>query len=64
MEQKYREKAKLCYIDAGSFLVYVKPEDIYVDIAKDIETIFNTPNNELDRQLPNGKNKLKLEQLD
>ena len=64
MEQKYREKAKLCYIDAGSFVVYIKPEDIYIDIAKDIETIFNTPNNELDRLLPNGKNKLELEQLD
>ena len=34
----YWEKAKLCYIDTDSFIVYIKTEDIYVDIAKDLET--------------------------
>ena len=29
---------------------------IYVDFAKDVETRFNTSNNELDKPLPKGKN--------
>ena len=34
VKPKYGEKAKLCYIDTDSFIVYMKIEDIYVDIAK------------------------------
>ena len=30
------EKAKLCYMDADSFIVYIKTCDIYKDIAEDI----------------------------
>ena len=41
---KYNEKTKLCYIDTDSFIVHVKTEDIYEDIAKE-------------RPLPKGKNK-------
>ena len=35
-----------------SFIVYIKTEDIYVDIAKDAETRFDTSNYELERSLP------------
>ena len=38
-----------------SFLVHVKTEDIYKDIAEDVETRFDTSNFEIDRPLPNGK---------
>ena len=38
---KYGVKAKLCYMDADSFIVYIKTGDIYKDIAKDVETIFD-----------------------
>ena len=34
-----------------------KTDDIYKDIAEDVETRFDTSNYELDRPLPNGKNK-------
>ena len=34
---KYGEKVKLCYMDTGSLIVYIKTEQIYVDIAKDVE---------------------------
>ena len=34
---KYREKGKSCYRDTNSFTVYIKTEDIYVDIAKDLK---------------------------
>ena len=40
-----------------SFIVHVKTDDIYKDIAEDVETIFDTSNFETDRPLPNGKNK-------
>ena len=42
VKPKYGEKAKLCYMDTDSFIVYIKTGDIYKDIAKDVETIFDT----------------------
>ena len=53
---KYDEKAKLCYMDTNSFIVYIKVDDIYKDIAEDVESRFDTSNYELDRPLPKGKN--------
>ena len=57
VKPKFDEKAKLCYMQRGSFIVYIKTDDIYNDIAKDVETRFDTSNYELDRPLPKGKNK-------
>ena len=51
------EKVKLCYMDADTFIVYLKTEDIYSDIAKDVETRFDTSHYELDIPLLQGKNK-------
>ena len=34
---KYEEKAKLFYMDTGSFIVFIKTDDIYKDIEEDIE---------------------------
>ena len=42
MLPKYGEKAKLYYIDTGIIIVYIKAEDISVDIEKDVETRFDT----------------------
>ena len=42
-------------MDTDSFIVYIKTEDIYVDIANDVETRFSTSNYELGRPLPKGK---------
>ena len=47
----------MCYIDTGSFIIYIITNDIYKDIAKYVETRFDTSNHELDRPLPKGKNK-------
>ena len=41
IKPNYGEKTKLCYLDADSFIVYLKTEDIYVGTAKDAETIFH-----------------------
>ena len=42
-------------MDTCSFTVYIKTEDIYVDIAKDVKTRFNTSNYELDTPLHKEK---------
>ena len=44
VKPKYGEKAKLCYVDTDSFIVYIKTDDIYKDIAEDVETRFDTSN--------------------
>ena len=44
-------------MDADSFIVYIKTDDIYKNTLEDIETRFDTSNYELDRPLPKGKNK-------
>ena len=44
-------------MDTESFIEYTKADDIYEDIAEDVETRFDTSNYELDRPLPNTKNK-------
>ena len=38
-------------MDTDSFIVYIKTDDIYKDIAKDVETRFDTSNYELDHCL-------------
>ena len=57
VKPKYGEKIKLCYIDTDSFIVYIKTDNIYKDIAEDVGTRFDTSNYELDRSLAKGKNK-------
>ena len=47
----------MCYADTNSFIIHVKTEDIYKDIAEDVQTRLNTLNYEMDRLLSIGKNK-------
>ena len=42
-------------MDTPSFIVHIKTDDIYKDIVEDVQTRFDTSNNELDRPLPKGK---------
>ena len=56
VKPKYGEKAKLCYMDTDSFIVYIKIDDIYKDLAEDVETRSDASNYELDRPIPKGKN--------
>ena len=48
VKPKYRENEKLCYMDTDSLNVFIKTDDIYEDIAKYVETRFDTSNYELD----------------
>ena len=59
IKPKYGDKARLCYMDTDSFVMYIKTEDFYKDIAGDVERWFDTSNYaEKDkRPLPIGKNK-------
>ena len=59
IKPKYKEKLRLCYTDTDSFVMYIKTEDFYKDIAGDVERWFDTSNyDEKDkRPLPIGKNK-------
>ena len=54
---KYGEKATLCYMVADSLIVYIKTENIYVNISKDVKIRFDTSNYEIERSLRKGKNK-------
>ena len=54
VKPQYGVKAELCY-NAYSFIVYIKTDDIYIDIAEIVETKFHTSNHELDGLLPQGK---------
>ena len=59
IKPKYGDKARLCYMDTDSFVIYIKTKDFYKDIAGDVERWFDTSNyDEKDeRPLPTGKNK-------
>ena len=57
VKPKYGEKAKLCYMNTDSFIVYIKTDNMYKDIAEDVEDRSDTSNYQLDRPLPKGKNK-------
>ena len=59
IKPKYGDSAKLCYTDTDSFIIYIFIENVFDDIARDLERWFGTSNcDENDkRPLPIGKNK-------
>ena len=57
MKPKYCNNVKLCYMDMDSFVMNIKTNDFYRDIANDVESRFDTSNYGVNRSLPTGKNK-------
>ena len=57
MEPKYGNNVKLCYMDTDSFIMNIKTNDFYEDIANDDENRFDTSSYEVNRPLQMGKNK-------
>ena len=57
MKPKYNDNVKLCYMDTDSFIMNIKTNYFYEDIASDVENRFDTSNYEVNRPLPTGKNK-------
>ena len=66
MKPKYNDNVRLCYMDTDSFVMHIKTNNFYKDIASDVENRFDTSNYEVNtsetsalvrRPLPTGKNK-------
>ena len=59
IKPKYGDRAKLCYTDTDSFIIYIKTEDFLEDISIDLERWFDASNyhENYKRRLPIGKNK-------
>ena len=57
MKLEYNNDVKLCYMDTDSFIMNIKTNDFYKDIANDVENRFDTSNYEVNRPLSTGKNK-------
>ena len=56
IKPKCQNNAKLCYMDTDSFIIYTKTEDVYEDIADNVEKRFDTSNYEVNRPFPTKKN--------
>ena len=41
---KYGDRAKLCYTDTDSFIIYIKTKDFFEDISNDVERWFDASN--------------------
>ena len=59
IKPEYGDKARLCYMDTDSFVIYIKFEDFYKDIHNDVKRWFDTSNyhKKDERPLPIGENK-------
>ena len=42
MKPRYGDNVKLCYMDIDSFIIHIKTEDFYKDIADDVEERIDT----------------------
>ena len=54
---KYGDRAKLCYTDTDSFIIYIKTEDFFEDISNDVEGWFDTSDYDKKIPLPVGRYK-------
>ena len=59
IDPKYEDRAKCCYTDTDSFIIYIKTEDFFGDISHDVEGWFDTSNYDKNDKIPppKGKNK-------
>ena len=59
IKPKHQNNAKVCYMDIDSFIIHIKTEDFYKDIAGDVKKWFDTSSYSEDdkRSLLKDKNK-------
>ena len=50
MKPKHGNRVKLCYMDTDSFVMSIKTNDFYKDIANDVDKRFDTSNYGENRQ--------------
>ena len=56
IKPKYNDNVRLCYMDTDSFIMNIKTNDFYKDIANEVKNRFDTSNYEVNRPLSTGKN--------
>ena len=52
IKPKYKEKAKLCYMDTDSFVINIFTEDFFEDISNDVEECYDTSNYDKNDKIP------------
>ena len=59
IKPKFGDKARLCYMDIDSYVLYIKTDDFYKNISNDVDKWFDTSNfsKNDNRPLEIGKNK-------
>ena len=55
VKRKCVERVKLFYVNTDSFSVYIKTEDVYIDITEFYTSSYELECNSIDRSLPKGK---------
>ena len=55
MKPKYNDNVRLCYMDTDSFVMHIKTNDFYTDIASDVENRFDTSNYEVNTSEPTAE---------
>ena len=63
VQLKCHENAKLCYKDTDSFIIYIKTEDFYGNIAYDLEKGLDTWKYEVNRPLKKDYDKINCTHL-
>ena len=63
LKPKFRDKAKLCYMDTDSFVIHIFTEDFFEVINNDVERWFDTSNYDMNgkKSLLMGTNKKVIE---
>ena len=61
IKPKYQDNAKLCYMNTDSVIIYIKTEDVYENIANNLEKRFDTSYYAANRPLSTGQNKKVIE---
>ena len=59
LKPKHGEKGKLCHMATDTITVYIKAEEICMDIAKDSKTKTDSAKQKLERQLHSGTKKFR-----
>ena len=57
IKPKHQYNAKLCYMDTDSFIIHIKTEDLYEEIANNVKKWFDTSNYDADRSFTKRMNK-------
>ena len=52
IKSKYQNNARICYVDTDSFIIHIKTEYFYLDIADDVKKRYDTSHYEVGRSLP------------